>query len=176
MKNALTENDKHVFCETTIRHKADLETGYILFGGRLCRIKDERLWEAGWDSWDEYLMEMKLTDSSASRIMNIYRTFRLRFGIPEKKLALAGGWTVLAEYLPLVRPDTTKEEVDEWVEDAARMPRKHIREHIMEKRKGVSISECKHDFYLLRCCKKCPYRERVMEITVTGGPGSKPKK
>lgn len=173
---ALTENEKHVFCETTIRHKNDLETSTILFGGRLCRIKDERLWEAGWDSWGEYLMEMKLNDSSASRLMNIYRVFRVRFGIPEKKLALAGGWSVLSEYLPLVKPETKREEVVGWLDQWEGKPRSDIRQDIGELKKGVEVRACKHDFYLLRCCKKCPYRERVMEITVTAGGGPKNEK
>ncbi|HEC30460.1 MAG TPA: hypothetical protein ENI66_00400, partial [Candidatus Yonathbacteria bacterium] len=73
MKNELIkEQDKHKFCNVAIAFKGDLEWKYIELGAMLYRIRKERLYEAGWSSWDEYTMEFKLSKSSISRLLRVY--------------------------------------------------------------------------------------------------------
>lgn len=162
--NELTETKKHQFCNEALKLKQEIEVDYLALGAMLMKIQDERLWEAGWESWDEYTMELKMSQGAVSRIINIYKVFVLQYEVPEKTLALAGGWSVVAEYLPMVKEDTKKAEVANWFSDASEMTRQDIRRTITEARKGIDMTKCKHtDYYILKICRNCGNRETITD-------------
>lgn len=128
----------------------------------LSQIRTERMWEAGWDSQEEYEMELKMSPATISRLVRIYEIFHLQYGIPENKLAEAGGYTVVSEYLPMLKEGTTKKEVEDWFGEAAQLTRADIRRAIIEKRKGVDMAICKHEnAYTLFVCPDCGERHRI---------------
>lgn len=126
------EQNNHEFCNETLELKHSLELHYLEMGRRLLEIRDGQLYKPYWDSFTEFLMELKWSDSSrANRIINIYKKFVQEYNIEPKKLAAAGGWSVLAEVLPVA---TDKESAEEWIEKAALHPQKELRAEIRDAR------------------------------------------
>lgn len=153
MKPELTEVNKHDFCLEALERKTDLERSYLELGAMLYRIKEERLFEAGWESWDEYAMEFRMSQAAISRMLRIYEVFQLRFKLAPKLLASAGGWTVLGDLLPSIKEDTTRERVLELIDLAGLQTRVHLQQTLKEiKRGGVP---CKHknthELHLMVC-------------------------
>ena len=158
----LSETSKHKFCSEAIGLKQEIEGDYLTLGAMLKKIRDEQLWEAGWSSWDEYIMELKISLATASKIINVYKVFYIEYKIPEKKLVLTGGWSVLAEYLPMITEQSTYQEVKKFVEDASTLSRQDIRRNIIEARNGVDMTTCKHpNSFKLFCCPDCGERHKI---------------
>lgn len=150
------------YCTETIERKVQLEVAFLDFGARLMRIRDEKLYAGQWESFEEFCQELKGTSlTSASRLINIYRVFVQEYAIPEAKIAAAGGWTMLAEALPLIK---TKSEALHWLHEATHTHRTDLRRTIKEAKTGKSMAKCKHkNTYTLRCCRDCGLREKVAD-------------
>lgn len=158
----LTENKKYELCMTAIEAKTDIEWKFIELGTLLYKIKAEKLWEPSWESWHAYLDEMKLEDSKASRLINIYQVFVLHYQVEPKQLAEAGGWTVVAELLPVIDSKTTsREEVDRLLGIVTIQTRKDARQTLQAVKTGI---ECEHENtrrLVLDICEDCGHREAV---------------
>jgi hypothetical protein len=153
---------KKEYCEETIRLKENIEVAFLDLGERLMRIRDERLYENNWDAFEDFLMEVKISSGTASKLINIYQRFVLEYKISTKKIALAGGWSIVAECLPLVK---TKDEALEWLEKAGFMTQTDIRREMKEAKTGIMMKDCEHDWTYIkfRTCEKCSLKERVYE-------------
>jgi hypothetical protein len=153
---------KKEYCEETIRLKENIEMSFLELGERLMRIRDERLYENNWEAFEDFLMEVKISNGTASKLINIYQRFVLEYKIPLKKLASAGGWSVVAECLPLIK---SKDEALEWLEKAGFMTQTDIRREMKEAKTGIMMKDCDHDWEYIsfRTCSKCSLKERVYE-------------
>ena len=159
MSKELTENQKHNFCNDAIIAKRNIEWKFLEFGAMLHKIKAERYYEAGWSSWEEFEMELKMSSATISKLLRIYETFVLRYEFKPQELAHVGGWSVVAEFLPLVKEDTPKKEIVGWLSGAKEQTRADIRRTITEKKTGVSMATCKHkDTYTITICRDCGER------------------
>lgn len=145
------------FCKETIEFKSGIEKSFLFLAERLRRIKQEGLWKGGWTNWEEFVMEMKMSAATASKLITIYEKFVLEYNIDEDKLANAG-WVGLYEVLPLCG---TKKEALEAINDVTTLKRDDLREKIRELKNG----ECRHDWYEihLKQCSVCGKREKIME-------------
>lgn len=149
----LEEKKKHEFLQMLIQLSQQLEFNYIEFGKQLKTCRDDTIFDPEYDTFPAFLQEMKLTQGTASKLINIYEKFVVEYGIPIEKLAQAGGWSVVAEILPVV---ANKAKAKEWVEKAIKMRRKDLRKEVKEEKTGVSMASCLHkDFYLLQICRVC---------------------
>lgn len=158
-----TEKEKYQFCQQALEAKRDIEFRFIELGAYLHKIKEERLYEVGWESWDDFSIELKLPPSTISRLIRIYQIFVLRFNFAPAQIAEAGGWTVVAEFLPDISEETTKEEVKDWFGNAITMTRADLRRTIVEGRKGTDMAKCKHpNAYKILCCPDCGDREKIL--------------
>lgn len=157
-----TEKENYLYCKETMAIKDHIEESFIELGKRLLAIRDERKYEPYWSSFDEYLWEMKLDKSRSSKLINIYEKFVVLYKIPIKDITKAGGWTLLAETLPVVH---SREEAEEWVAKAPDMRQIDIRKEVKEIQTGIDMSKCKHEnAYVIRVCPDCGDRERI-ELT-----------
>lgn len=128
-KTKSLEEQNHAYCDDTLQLKASLELHFLEIGKRLMEIRDGQLYRPYWDTFEEYLMEMKLTAPTASKIITVYDKFVLQYKIPQKKLAAAGGWSMLYEIVPV---STSKQAATQWVEKAAEHPQYELRAEIRE--------------------------------------------
>ena len=159
----LSESTKKQFCDKALSLKTDIEADFLSLGAMLHKIRAERYFEAGWSSWEEFSMELKMPQSSISRIIRIYEVFVLRFKFAPAQIAGAGGWTTVSEYLPLVSDKTTYNEAKGWIEQSAMLTRADVRRSVQEAKSGVSMVDCKHpNEYTLRCCPDCGDRWKVL--------------
>ena len=147
------EQQNHDYCLETVQLKHSLELHFLEMGKRLMEIRDNKLYKPYWDDFIDYLMEAKIEKSRANRIINIYDKFVLQYKIEPKKLAAAGGWSVLSEVLPVV---TDQESAEEWVSKASEHPQHELRAEIREARGLVvvggkdKLSDIKGEFKFIR--------------------------
>lgn len=143
------------YCKKTLEIKQNIERGFLVLGERLHKIKEESLWQGGWTNWEEFLMDLKVSPSNASKFMSIYRKYVLEYKIDQKVLA-AASWSNLYEAIPLC---TTKEKAEDLIQSMAVWKPGDLKEHIRESLKG----DCKHDFFELhmRQCRNCGKREQI---------------
>ena len=156
-------NDKEIsnsYLETTKKLKDKLEEAYWELGKRLCKIRDEELWAGIYDNFELFLDEMKMSASTASKLITVYKTFVVEYQIEESKLIQAGDWNNVYEVAKMI---TTKAEAEDWLHKATVLSRKDLRDEIVEKRTGVSQAKCDHsDYYELRICRKCGAKIRTI--------------
>lgn len=143
------------FCNETIKLKKGIESGFIALGERLDRIKNEKLWQGEWDSWYEFLLEMNLSEATASKLINVYNTFVVSFKIPAEKLAKAG-WSGLYEIIPIC---DSRQKAVEMVEKVSLLKRDDMREEL----RVAKIGEHEHDWHdlHLRKCSVCQRAEKI---------------
>jgi len=153
-----TETQKHVFCVAAIAKKQGLERDYLELGGMLYRVKAERLYEAGWSSWEEYEMEFKMDSSKISRLIRIYEVLVLQYRISAPKLVSAGGWTVLGDLLPVIKPETPKERVLELLDLAAGQSRPHLQQTLKEIKRGKPCGHKHTHEVVIEYCDDCGAR------------------
>lgn len=154
------------YCNKAISLEKDISKQFLLLGEYLYRIDSERLYEPQWTSFNEFIKEFKsLSQASVSKLLNIYSRFVIDYQIPEDKLIGVGGWTNIAEILPITK---SKEDALEWIDKATVLTRSDLRKEISEKKTGVQMSECKHeDYYVIKVCKICHDKIRLEETGVT---------
>lgn len=129
--------------------KQNIEVSFVELGALLHEIKEQRHYEAGFDSWGGFLMEMRFSESMASKLITIYQKFILEYKVKPQLIAEAGGWTVVYDLVPVV---TDKESAEEWLEKAAGLTRSAVKKEVAAARGMVEEEDCQHEW-----CQKCAH-------------------
>lgn len=151
------------YCEATIKLKRDLELSYLELAQRLYKIREQKMFEPNYETFDEFLQEIKISTSTASNLIGIWVRFVLQFKIKPKLLAEAGGWSVVAEILPHAE---NKQQAEKWLLQAKENSRQDLRKSLKEHVTGIDMSLCKHEdkeIITFERCKKCGHSERLYE-------------
>ena len=153
------------FCNATIAFKGKIEHDFLELGRRLMMIRDEKLYADQWETFEDFIVDLKnISEATASKLINIYRVFVIEYKIPVKRLVSAGGWTMIAEIIPLIK---NKADATQWLHKATELTRTDLRREITEAKTGVSMAECTHPHdqqVYLRVCLACGIKERVNEL------------
>lgn len=163
MNKELTETQKHNVCKSALLLKQDIEHSFLHLGEMLHQIKTDSLFLAGWSSWEEYEMELKMSSATISKLIRIYEVFVLKYKFKSLQLAEVGGWSVVAEILPVVSETTSKQRVEELLGLCAEQNRTDLRKSVKEEQRG---SPCKHlhrHKLILSICDNCGDKERLYE-------------
>ena len=148
------------FCESTIELVQNIEGAFINLGERLHKIRIERLWESNWDSYEEFLGEIKISPGKASKIVSVYETFVLEYKVPTEKLSSVG-WSSLYSMLPAIK---SGQDANEWVEKGSVLRREDIEDEVREFKKGkCNCDEHPFEEIILQICKNCGKRHRVFK-------------
>jgi hypothetical protein len=106
---------------------------------------------------------MDVSESQASKLINIYKVFIVEGKFPVEKVLQAKGHAVLAEYLPYIK---TQEDREWALENATVLSSQDSRKLLKEKKTGVDMSECKHeDYYIIKVCRTCGDKESIHDKT-----------
>lgn len=156
------KNEKIRFCEETMLIKLHLEVEWIHFCARLKNIRDKGLWQGRWDSFEDFLSDpvMGMDKSTASKMITIHEKFILEYKVHPNDLAKAGGWSKVAELLPVIMD---KASAEEWLSNASVLSKSDLRKEVKEKKDGKGI-ECKHKNHyeiVLQCCRDCGAKEII---------------
>lgn len=146
------------FCAETIGLKKTLESGFIVLGERLTKIKREELWRSQWDTFSGFLYEMDINEATASRLMTVYTTYIEQYKLNQDELA-GRSWYNLYQLRKVIPSTATSVQVKELVRTAGDLQRKDIEQMIREEEHG----ECTHDWFVVhfRQCRTCGQREAV---------------
>lgn len=148
-------------CTEALKLKKNIEMNFIVLGEYLLKIREEKMYEGQWDSFGEFLEEMHLSEPTANKIINIFKTFVLQYNVPRKEIADAGGWTKLYVTLPLVK---SKKDALHWIEQSSVLSIRDLSKEVKERETGIEMRKCKHaDTYTIRICRDCGDREQVHE-------------
>jgi len=146
------------YLKETITIAKRIESAFLELAARLKNIRDNRLYEGEYQNFAEFLWEIKIAEGTASKLIKVYETFVVKFKMKSDKLS-AVGWSSLYQIANNIE---TKEEAEEWVDKAVLLTRDHLVENLKEKTKGVN--KCNHEeFYVLKICKGCGFREKQFE-------------
>lgn len=146
----LSEKEAHGVCNEALALKDKIEASFIHLGKYLYEIKSARLFEAGWESWGEFLMDMKMSEAMASKLITIYQVFVLDFKIKTDLIAEAGGWTVVYDLIPLAKD---KESALKWLRLAKDMTRMDIKKEAALGKGEKEPEDCDHEW--CKMCGKC---------------------
>lgn len=114
------------YCESVIKFEGDTQKQFLVLGKHLSDIYHDELWKDGYTSFADFYNQFKfLSQPVVSKLINIYDKFIVEFKLPEDEVVTVGGWTYLAEILPLA---TSKTEAKRWLKKAGTMTRAEIRE------------------------------------------------
>ena len=160
---------KYQYCQKAIAIKHQVEGNFMQLAEALYNIKTKGLWEEAYSSWDEFRDEIKLSDATISKLMKIYALFVVEYGFTTKQLSDAGGWSVLAETMPLIG---SRSDAEAWLHKSTTLSLRDIRKEVLEAKLGVSATtECKHsNSYVIRVCPDCGTRERLYTCSMCSDP------
>lgn len=146
------------FCAETIGLKKTLESGFIVLGERLAKIKQDELWKGQWDTFAGFLYEMDINEATASRLITVYSTYIEKYKLTQDELA-GKSWYNLYQMRKLIPDNALPHQVKELVKSTETLQRKDIEEIIREREHG----ECEHDWFTVhfRQCRNCSVREAV---------------
>lgn len=158
------------YCQKTVFFKGEIEKTFLILGQRLMKIRDENLFEPNYETFEEFCREMKMSLATVSKLINIYQRFIVEWNFAPLKLAAAGGWTVVAELLPVVQ---NKKEAAYWLDIAEHNSRADLRRELNEKQTGITEENCRHkNKYSIEICRDCKGR-RVIDDSAKPKDGKK---
>lgn len=143
------------FCEETINKKHLLEVGFLELFSRLKEIRDKELYKGRWENFEDFLQDpqMGLDKGTASKMITIHERFIIEYKISPAKIANVGGWSKIAEILPVVK---NKKSAEEWIEKATSLSKSDLRKEVKEEKTGMDMSKCKHkNYYIVKICRDC---------------------
>ena len=129
------------YCKETLALKGSLELKYLNLASRLHKIQLNHMYQPNYETFDDFLAEMKISRATANKLINIWVRFIIQFKIKPKLLAEAGGWSVVAEILPHAE---TKAQAERWLRDAKENKRGDLRKNLKEHTTGQDMRLCKH--------------------------------
>lgn len=146
------------FLQNIIELSKNLEMGYLDLGKYLMECRDEERFKPVYESFDDFCLEIKKSPATISKLIGIYQYFN---HIPKERLAEAGGWSTLAELLPVI---TSQQNAKKWVDKAVELTRNDLRKEVKEAKTGIPMAECKHtDTYEVEICRMCGDAKRKMK-------------
>jgi len=128
----MTEITNNEFVRQTIELVKSIETRFLEVGARLYKIREERLWEGTYNSFEDFLAEIKMTKGNASILASVHKNYVLEGGIEPKQLA-GIPYSNLYEAIPLIE----KEGVTSAAVKAETLTRSEIKDEVQEKKLGV---------------------------------------
>lgn len=151
-------------CQKALEQKKHIEESFIHLAQTLYLIKENNYWETGgYTTWYEFLEELRISNSTAMKLIAIYKTFVLEYGYSPSEVVTSGGWSVLAEALPII---DSKEKAGEVLSDASVLSLRDMRDSVKRAKMPLTEQfECQHkDSYIIRICPDCGDKTRIYEI------------
>ena len=149
------KNEKYL--EKTKELKETIERSFLYLGERLLKIRNERLflpsYEAFWCYTEE---ELKLSESTCSRLINVFQRFILEWGVSPEKVISIGGWN---EAYLISKVAKNKKEAEDMLDKYALMPPSEARKDMAELKAGEH--KCKMFRVCFDQCEICGTRVKV---------------
>lgn len=136
------------YIRETIDLVKQIETRFLELGARLFHIREKRLWEGTYDSYQEFLDAAHINPGHASILAKIHQYYIVDGG--KKQETLAGiGYSNLYEAIPLIE----KEGIDSAVIKAETLTRAEIKDEVRDQKHGDHTHELGEERFGI--CTKC---------------------
>lgn len=155
----LTEQKAYEFCEKVVGLKENLEKGFIELAKGLYTIKEQRLYEGQYGTFDLYLDRARIGKSKAEQLIRMYEKFSLEYKIDDKLIVEAGGWSVVVRLLPMAK---TRDLALKALENASQLPTRQSVVKWVKEAVEDDFKACTHeDYYVVKICRCCGERFKV---------------
>lgn len=146
----------------SLRHS--LEVGFLKLGEYLKKIREEKLFEGKYESFEDFLLELRVSKATASKLEAVYEYFILKYRFPSKTIAQIG-WSSLYEIQRKLPKGIKKKEVEQWIDKGKLLTRVDTTREL----DTMNAGEHEHDWYelRLRVCRVCHLREKIYDDTST---------
>lgn len=145
------------FLKETIQLKVETEAAFLELAARLYRIHQEEIWKSEYDSYEEFLMDARISKATSSKLESIHEVLVMTHKIPLKKLAEIG-WSSL---YTISRHADTKARAEELVDRATDLKRGDLEESLrLENSAG---KKCDHEWVNYKFCTKCGVKHRIYD-------------
>lgn len=128
----MSEIKPNEFVRETIELVKSIETRFLELGARLYKIREEKLWEGTYYSFNHFLADLQLTPGNASILASVHKNYVIEGGIEPAQLA-GIPYSNLYEAIPLIE----KEGVTSAAVKAETLTRAEIKEEVQEKKLGT---------------------------------------
>jgi hypothetical protein len=137
------------FVKETLALVRSIETRFLELGARLYKIREERLWEGSYDSFNDFLADAHLTAGNASILASIHKSYIVDGGMEQEQLA-GVPYSNLYEAIPLIQ----KEGITVAAVKAQTLTRSEIKDEVREQKLGVHEHEVGEDRWGVCSCGK----------------------
>lgn len=152
---------KHEYLKSTVSLIQGIEEVFILLGSRLKKIRDEQMYLPEYESFYDYLVECRLTESKASKLITVYEVFILEYNFDNEEVIAAGGWSLLYESVKFIK---SREDAAVMLHELSHRHDRDGRAFLLEKQRGVGQAECAHaDTYAITVCRDCGVKIKTNE-------------
>lgn len=149
------------YCKETLELKLGLENKYLELAMRLHKIFNERMYEPNYETFGDFIEELKMSRSKGSALVNIWQRLVVDWKIKKELISNAGGWTKVYEFLPLMK---NKDQAVAWLQKSKDLSQSDIRKEKQEAKTGIPMATCKHpDYVIFRRCVACGDTERIYD-------------
>lgn len=144
------------FLKDTASLVRDIESRFIELGMRLWKIREAKLWNSGYESYEDFLDSSKISPSTASKLVKVVEFFIVQGGANETQL-IGAPYSSLYEAIPLL----ASEDVQTVIAKVLLLSRGEIKEEVREEKHG----DCSHLEQILICvgCKKRIYHAETSD-------------
>lgn len=139
----------------TLKLKYTIEGHFIMLGERLHTIKKEEMWRGGYNSFSEFLGHMEMSDSQASKLVQIYARFILEYGFKHGEIAKMGIRKLYA-ILPLCDGKQSAKRAFEQIEGLSGPD-------VEKMAKQQQVGEHKHQDEKFAVCSVCRRMKRIYD-------------
>ena len=136
------------YLRETIDIIKQIETRFLELGSRLYTIREKRMWEGTYDSFNEFLDTARITPGHASILISIHKNYIIEGKRTQEQLA-GIGYSNLYESIPLIE----REGVENAVIIASTLTRSEIKDEVRDIRHGEHDHEIGIDRWAT--CKTC---------------------
>lgn len=153
--------ENFVYCKDTMALKLKIEGSFVQLGKRLLEIKEKKRYRPNYDSFAEFLQEMKMDPATATKLMRIYEHFVINLKLPAKEIAKANDWSNVYE---VIKVSPNKKLAKDWLNRIKELSRSDLRRELIEEKTGITEKNCKHeDSYSITICRRCGRREQIYD-------------
>lgn len=154
--NLPTDNLK--YCEEALALRESIEDDFLLLGESLYNIREHNLFEPQWSSFVEFCFELRMTQASINRLIQIHKVFVLDYELPRKEITHAG----VSNLFDVLSSIQNKKDAQKWLAKATLLTRQDLRKELTEHKTGIDMRKCKHkNTYVVEICKDCGERKQI---------------
>ncbi len=126
----------------------EVESNFFQIAEILYGVRSSASWQSKFATWEDFLDEVRLSKSTASMLLKVYKHFVIDGGRKTEQL-IGAGYSNLYEAIPLLK----EEDVDTVIAKAKTLTRSELKAEVKEEKYGAHDCEIGKERWAI--CKEC---------------------